>query len=124
MKILCSILVALAILAVAQGYAAGPPEAVCASMAPDPSAYGHGAQAQTTPPPYEVTMDVPCNGYVSRRKYTMILRATNRSYEIEGFLCQVRNADGADTTAIGTFSDFNPKRKAKALACSSSKVSK
>ena len=72
MKILCSMLFALAILAVAQGYAAGPPVEVCASMAPDTSADAHGAPPQTTPSPYEVTMDVPCNGYVSKRKYRSI----------------------------------------------------
>ncbi|XP_062519085.1 putative defense protein 3 [Corticium candelabrum] len=119
--ILCFVSVALAILVVAQSYSTGPPVNSCASMAPDPSADAHGASAQTTPPPYEVTIDVPCNGYVSSRKYRMTLRPTNRSYEIEGFLCQVRNADGSDTTAIGTFANFNPKSKAKHLACTSPK---
>ena len=70
MKILCLISVALAILAVAQGYAIGAPQTACTSMAPNPGAYGHNAQPQTTTPPYRVTMDVPCNGYLPNKKYT------------------------------------------------------
>lgn len=51
------------------------------------------------------------------------LRATG-NYEIKGFMCQVRKADGTDATAIGKFTAFEPASKGKYLACTSSKVSK
>ncbi|XP_062519001.1 putative defense protein 3 [Corticium candelabrum] len=120
MNTISSISIVLAIVTVASGYPTGPPARSCASMAPSTSPYGHGAQAQTSPPPYVVTMDVPCNGYAAEKTYKMTLRATG-NYEIKGFMCQVRKADGTDATAIGKFTAFEPASKGKYLACTSSK---
>ena len=69
MNTISSISIVLAIVTVASGYPTGPPARSCASMAPSTSPYGHGAQAQTSPPPYVVTMDVPCNGYAAEKTY-------------------------------------------------------
>ncbi|KAK6185061.1 hypothetical protein SNE40_007382 [Patella caerulea] len=85
---------------VVNGYPQGPPTSACSDMYPT----GHGANAQTGTPYFQITVDQ--STYSADGTVTVNLIATSNYYE--GVFIQARRAtsncsDGTNDTPVGTF---------------------
>lgn len=81
-----------------QGYSGGADPSVCDSMKP-----GHGADSQTSPSPYTVTMSK--NAVQGYENVEITISSKNGNDIFKGFLVQVRKV-GGDNKAVGEFKDL------------------